>query len=124
MHRAVWEAIWGPIPSGMQVLHRCDNKPCMRPDHLFLGTPADNMADKVAKGRQSKGPRHAAIMFRVSPYGTSNHNAKLNDDAVRFIRRSHPQMTKTALGKRYGVSIPAITSVLKRRTWKRVADGG
>ncbi len=46
-----WEIVKGPIPPGMHVLHRCDCPPCVRPDHLFLGTHADNMRDMIAKGR-------------------------------------------------------------------------
>jgi hypothetical protein len=52
-HRVAWELTNGPIPAGMHVLHRCDNRPCIEPSHLFLGTQADNMADKKAKGRSS-----------------------------------------------------------------------
>lgn len=50
-HRFSWEIHFGPVPEGMNVLHRCDVRRCVRPDHLFLGTQADNMADMVAKGR-------------------------------------------------------------------------
>ena len=51
VHRAVYEAIYGPIPDGLFVLHACDNPPCYNLDHLFLGTAGDNIRDAVAKGR-------------------------------------------------------------------------
>lgn len=61
-HRLSWEEINGPIPPDILVLHRCDNPPCVRPDHLFLGTKADNAVDMCTKGRQrrDKGQHHAA----------------------------------------------------------------
>lgn len=51
-HRVSWEVIFGPVPDGMLVLHRCDNPPCVRPDHLFIGTHMDNIQDCIAKGRR------------------------------------------------------------------------
>lgn len=60
-HRVAWRLTYGSIPSGMQVLHRCDNRPCVNPAHLFLGTQQDNIADMCAKGRHVKrGQRTAA----------------------------------------------------------------
>lgn len=57
-HRFAWIAANGPIPKGMHVLHKCDNRICQNPNHLFLGTNLDNIRDKISKGRQSNPPIH------------------------------------------------------------------
>lgn len=59
-HRMAYEREYGPIPSGLCVLHRCDNPACVRPSHLFLGTQLDNLADMRAKGRAVEQKRRAA----------------------------------------------------------------
>lgn len=111
-HRAAWIAEYGPIPIGMCVCHRCDNPPCCNPSHLFLGTRADNAADREAKGRGIPG---------MSP-GSLNPAAKLNDDMVRQIRDLRSQgMEVTQIAERYGITKAAISKVVLRRTWKHVA---
>lgn len=73
-HRLSYELHHGPIPAGLFVLHRCDNPPCVNPDHLFVGTAKDNSDDMIAKGRRAK---HVRPHSRVR---------KLTDDQVLAIR--------------------------------------
>jgi len=60
-HRLAWTLTYGPIPAGLLVCHHCDNPPCCRPDHLFLGTAADNSADMVSKNRGRRPIKHGTI---------------------------------------------------------------
>lgn len=60
-HREMWEQVHGPIPEGMVLLHSCDNPPCIRLSHLSLGTQAENVADMVAKGRNSPPPTRKTV---------------------------------------------------------------
>lgn len=72
-HRFAWEvANASPIPPGMFVCHRCDNPPCVNPKHLFLGTDADNVADRVAKGRSINGPMRRTKCPNGHPYDATD----------------------------------------------------
>lgn len=102
-HRAAWEAINGPIPAGLQICHKCDVPRCVNPDHLFLGTNADNVADMVAKGR-------SAI------HGERHWKAKLTPEQVRQIRADG--RSQNALAAAYGVSQFNIHAIKTRKSWR------
>lgn len=108
-HRYSYELHYGPIPDGMWVLHRCDNPPCVRPDHLFLGTNADNTADKVAKNRQARG-KGAGTKRRLTP-------EQVIDIRERYVPR---EITCAMLAAEYGVCLRTIHDIVRRSTWKHI----
>jgi hypothetical protein len=103
-HRVSYEHHKGPIPKGIFVCHSCDNPACINPDHLFLGTPAENTADALRKGRMARGERS---------------NSKLTEHQVRAIRESRARLVD--LANRYGVTISAICHIKSRKNWKHVS---
>jgi hypothetical protein len=105
-HRVAWALANRPLTDNEWVLHRCDNPPCCRLDHLFLGDNAVNQADSVKKGRNAVGERNGA--------------SKLTWKTVREIRsRYQPyRVSKRQLAEEYGVSLFVIACVLKGSTWK------
>lgn len=94
-HRVSWEIHFGVIPLGMCVCHRCDNPSCVRLDHLFLGTSAENTADSVAKGRQARGDRSGARLHPESRPRGANHYSHLHPElrtwGDRNGSRKHPE---------------------------------
>jgi len=108
-HRAAWELTFGKVPRGLCVLHRCDNPPCCNPDHLWLGTLADNNEDMKAKMRNRYKPHH----------GEQHGRAKLTKRQVSTIRKlyasgnwSHP-----TLGAKFGVSHTQIGRIVRGQSW-------
>lgn len=107
-HRIAWELSCGAIPSDLAVCHHCDTPACVRPDHLFLGTKADNTQDMMVKGRQRTNPVR----------GSAGTQARLNEAQVADIkRRRQAGETMSALGREYGVSKTAIRYIIIGRNW-------
>ena len=107
-HRISWEIHHGSISPNKCVLHRCDNRLCVNPKHLFLGTHEENMKDMVAKWR--------------SIFGVKHPRAKLNEKKVVRIRRLYAtgKFSQDHLAQRYGVTQPNIGFIVRRVVWKHV----
>lgn len=114
-HRYAYELKYGAIPPGLLVCHHCDNPPCVRPDHLFAGTPADNSRDCAKKGRN---------VFQRHPElnrGERNGRARLMQAQADEMRRRYAagEMSQRRLAAEYGVSKGNIYWILRGATWQR-----
>jgi hypothetical protein len=118
-HRVSYEIHVGPIPDGLCVCHRCDNRACINPDHFFLGTKAENNADRNAKSRTAKGL--AAIGDREPQTGARNPNAKLTDRQVSEIRDASG-VTHRELSKKYGVGANHIGKIRRGENWSALKE--
>jgi hypothetical protein len=108
-HRASYRAHNGPL-NGLCVLHHCDNRPCINPDHLFLGTRTDNNADKLTKGREA----------RLA--GVRNGRAKLSEQqAIEAASRSGKGESLMRIAKDYGVTRGAIAHIVTGKNWKHIS---
>lgn len=107
-HRVGYELFVGSIPPGMVLLHRCDNRLCVNPSHLELGTVAENQKDMAAKGRGSGGRAR----------GERNGLAKLTAEDVRIIRAELRRgALQRELAERYGVDQTNISAIKLGKTW-------
>lgn len=120
-HRFVWEMLYGPIPDGLLVCHTCDNRKCVRPSHLWLGTDQDNADDKMRKGRDNLKSR------RWDPVRTSRAQAKklTARSALDIRERRRNGASVNVLAGEYGVSRSLIYQIATGRRWvtAEVVDG-
>lgn len=107
-HRLSWEMHKGPIPSGLLVCHRCDTPACVNPDHLFLGTNTDNMADMLAKGR------HRSRTER----GEKSARAKITDATAAAIFRANG--SRQSIADRFGVNRMTVSHIKLGKQWNTV----
>lgn len=112
-HRFSYEWHIGKIPEGMCVLHSCDNRACVNPGHLFIGTKKDNTHDMMRKGRfRYKKPK----VMR----GMESPSAKISDLSVQRIRLVGRVISQRELGKIFGVGQQQISRILKNERWQHV----
>ena len=110
-HRVAWKLYRGEIPEGMHVLHRreCNNTLCVNPDHLYIGTREENVADKFATGRDN------------TPRGSTAYQAKLTEDIVRTARKRNSAGESTyKLAEEYGVRRTTMRRAVLGITWRHV----
>lgn len=107
-HRVAYEVFIGPIPDSLFVCHRCDNRRCVNPDHLFLGTHRDNMADMVTKKRGA-GPGHK---------GEDHGRAKLTEGQVLAIRSASGTLKE--IGTAFGIRHSQVWNIKNRVSWAHI----
>lgn len=104
IHRLSYSLYNGEIPDGMFVCHKCDNRKCFNPEHLFLGTNSDNLQDCAKKGRHHHGNQHAM--------------AKINGHTAQLIRLENGPQSKIA--EKFGISQSLVSNIMNRKVWKHV----
>ncbi len=110
VHRVAWEAFRGAIPSGLCVLHRCDNPACFNPDHLFLGTQQENIADMHAKGRNRPGICQG-----------EKRSARLRNIDIHFMRYLAAKgVVQRRIAEMYRISFQHCNDIIQRQRWAHI----
>lgn len=112
-HRVSWQIKNGTVTTGMDVMHSCDNPPCVRPSHLRLGTRKDNMRDCVLRGRHGSSPPGKM------PMGETHYASKLSDEDVRTIQNLFSTVSRKELSNKFGVT-PGTIGHIGRGTYLRL----
>lgn len=105
-HRISWEIHRGKIPYKMNVLHHCDNRKCVNPEHLFIGTAKDNAQDCIRKGR--------------FPMGERTYCSKLTEKEIKEIRDLYPMFFQREIGRIYGIGQSQVGRIIKKIRWKHI----
>ena len=105
-HRLAYSIFNGEIPKGLCVLHRCDNRKCVNPEHLFVGTKGTNNTDRHSKGRSCVGERHPL--------------AKLTEEDVLEIRRTYGTISAKKAAKIYGICPTKVKDIRNYRSWRHI----
>lgn len=122
-HRVSWEIHFGEIPEGMRVMHKCDNRKCIRDSHLKIGTAKDNSDDMIAKGRryQIRGHECWARKFPERVRGSKNPAAKLNERRVKIIKRLLVAgMPQLHIARLFQLSTGTIGFIKSGKNWSHV----
>jgi hypothetical protein len=119
-HRFFYQELVGEIPQGMQVMHTCDNPPCCNPDHLKLGTAADNISDCVKKGRNYKGPK-PWVGWKHSP--EDHPLAKLTNNDAKTVRHLYfaERRTLKEIGDFFGIAFQTVSKIVNNHRFKVAA---
>lgn len=121
-HRVAW-ALWrGDIPHGMYVCHKCDVRVCVNPDHLFIGTPADNNHDMAAKGRLRWATWHQALTQYPDRRGEKCATARLSASDVLEIRARYDGRISSfkVLAEEFGISPSYVQKIIYRKRWTHI----
>ena len=118
VHRLSYEINRGPIPSGLQLLHKCDTPLCINPDHLRPGTWRENMEDMVRKGRHFRGKRKSVLQRKTSPRGSAHWAAKLDEDTVLKVLKDSRQ--QKVIAAEYGIDRGSVSRIKSGKEWRHV----
>lgn len=131
-HRVSWELHSGPIPRGLLVCHRCDVPLCVRPDHLFLGTDKENVADALSKGRRPRAsivarpprirPERKSMGRKLRTPASFRNRTTLTPDQVSEMRRLYEagEANQPELGRRFGIRKDAVSKIIRRIRWRDI----